>query len=205
MPLTHLLGHTPHSHTPTHTVYAAELDMNTCEHCRGLYIRSLFFPSPNTINSFRFKLKYTQRHSVPSSLLSSVGRSQADAVSGAKLLLGYQPYTRVPGRVALKVLSFSVSPLSQDKPAFRDVISQLELDPKCKGLSFSSFLILPFQRITRLKLLVQVEFALPSLTKDFWITPGIFLSSSCKWGLDTATINPGTGWSLSTESDIHCN
>uniref|UniRef100_A0A8B9S1Q3 Neuronal guanine nucleotide exchange factor n=1 Tax=Accipiter nisus TaxID=211598 RepID=A0A8B9S1Q3_9AVES len=43
----------------------------------------------------------------------------------------------------------------QDKPAFREVISQLELDPKCKGLSFSSFLILPFQRITRLKLLVQ--------------------------------------------------
>ncbi|XP_068277086.1 ephexin-1 isoform X2 [Nyctibius grandis] len=46
--------------------------------------------------------------------------------------------------------------LLQDKPAFREVISQLELDPKCKGLSFSSFLILPFQRITRLKLLVQV-------------------------------------------------
>ncbi|KAJ7325038.1 hypothetical protein JRQ81_018058 [Phrynocephalus forsythii] len=43
----------------------------------------------------------------------------------------------------------------QDKPAFREIISQLELDPKCKGLPFSSFLILPFQRITRLKLLVQ--------------------------------------------------
>uniref|UniRef100_A0A7M4EPL8 Neuronal guanine nucleotide exchange factor n=1 Tax=Crocodylus porosus TaxID=8502 RepID=A0A7M4EPL8_CROPO len=47
--------------------------------------------------------------------------------------------------------------LLQDKPNFREVISQLELDPKCKGLSFSSFLILPFQRITRLKLLVQVQ------------------------------------------------
>ncbi|XP_078522143.1 ephexin-1 isoform X2 [Lissotriton helveticus] len=45
--------------------------------------------------------------------------------------------------------------LLQEKPAFREVISQLELDPKCKGLPFSSFLILPFQRITRLKLLVQ--------------------------------------------------
>eukprot|EP00076_Gallus_gallus_P013744 XP_015132345.1 ephexin-1 isoform X2 [Gallus gallus] len=43
----------------------------------------------------------------------------------------------------------------QDKPAFREVITQLELDPMCRGLSFSSFLILPFQRITRLKLLVQ--------------------------------------------------
>uniref|UniRef100_A0A670ZTU0 Neuronal guanine nucleotide exchange factor n=1 Tax=Pseudonaja textilis TaxID=8673 RepID=A0A670ZTU0_PSETE len=45
--------------------------------------------------------------------------------------------------------------LLQDKPGFREVILQLELDPKCKGLPFSSFLILPFQRITRLKLLVQ--------------------------------------------------
>lgn len=45
--------------------------------------------------------------------------------------------------------------LLQEKPAFREVISQLELDPKCKGLPFPSFLILPFQRITRLKLLVQ--------------------------------------------------
>lgn len=46
---------------------------------------------------------------------------------------------------------------SQEKAAFRELISQLELEPKCKGLPFSSFLILPFQRITRLKLLVQVQ------------------------------------------------
>ncbi|XP_029472573.1 ephexin-1 isoform X2 [Rhinatrema bivittatum] len=45
--------------------------------------------------------------------------------------------------------------LLQEKSAFREVISELELNPKCKGLPFSSFLILPFQRITRLKLLVQ--------------------------------------------------
>nr|XP_048284930.1 ephexin-1 isoform X1 [Myodes glareolus] len=45
--------------------------------------------------------------------------------------------------------------LLQEKAAFRELIAQLELDPKCKGLPFSSFLILPFQRITRLKLLVQ--------------------------------------------------
>lgn len=49
----------------------------------------------------------------------------------------------------------SVSP-SQEKAAFRELIAQLELDPKCRGLPLSSFLILPFQRITRLKLLVQV-------------------------------------------------
>ncbi|KAK2507706.1 hypothetical protein MC885_018652 [Smutsia gigantea] len=45
--------------------------------------------------------------------------------------------------------------LLQEKAAFRELITQLELDPKCKGLPLSSFLILPFQRITRLKLLVQ--------------------------------------------------
>ncbi|XP_030071874.1 ephexin-1 isoform X4 [Microcaecilia unicolor] len=45
--------------------------------------------------------------------------------------------------------------LLQEKAVFREVISELELNPKCKGLPFSSFLILPFQRITRLKLLVQ--------------------------------------------------
>lgn len=45
---------------------------------------------------------------------------------------------------------------SQEKAAFRELIAQLEQDPKCRGLPLSSFLILPFQRITRLKLLVQV-------------------------------------------------
>lgn len=40
--------------------------------------------------------------------------------------------------------------------AFRDAMASLEKDPCVRGLSFTSFLILPFQRITRLKLLVQV-------------------------------------------------
>uniref|UniRef100_A0A3B4ACZ8 DH domain-containing protein n=1 Tax=Periophthalmus magnuspinnatus TaxID=409849 RepID=A0A3B4ACZ8_9GOBI len=39
--------------------------------------------------------------------------------------------------------------------AFRDVMETLEKHPRVRGLSFPSFLILPFQRITRLKLLVQ--------------------------------------------------
>uniref|UniRef100_A0A8C6WT60 Neuronal guanine nucleotide exchange factor n=1 Tax=Neogobius melanostomus TaxID=47308 RepID=A0A8C6WT60_9GOBI len=38
---------------------------------------------------------------------------------------------------------------------FRDVMESLEKHPRVRGLSFTSFLILPFQRITRLKLLVQ--------------------------------------------------
>lgn len=39
--------------------------------------------------------------------------------------------------------------------AFREAMASLENDPTVRGLSFTSFLILPFQRITRLKLLVQ--------------------------------------------------
>lgn len=39
--------------------------------------------------------------------------------------------------------------------AFRDTMAKLENHPRVRGLSFTSFLILPFQRITRLKLLVQ--------------------------------------------------
>ncbi|XP_077578362.1 ephexin-1 [Stigmatopora nigra] len=39
--------------------------------------------------------------------------------------------------------------------AFRETMAQLENHPCVRGLSFTSFLILPFQRITRLKLLVQ--------------------------------------------------
>nr|XP_033781124.1 uncharacterized protein LOC117350716 isoform X2 [Geotrypetes seraphini] len=38
---------------------------------------------------------------------------------------------------------------------FRQVLERLESDPVCQRLSLKSFLILPFQRITRLKLLVQ--------------------------------------------------
>lgn len=36
-------------------------------------------------------------------------------------------------------------------------MARLEKHPCVRGLSFTSFLILPFQRITRLKLLVQVR------------------------------------------------
>ncbi|KAM9801266.1 LOW QUALITY PROTEIN: ephexin-1-like [Neosynchiropus ocellatus] len=39
--------------------------------------------------------------------------------------------------------------------AFREAMATLENHPCVRGLSFTSFLILPFQRITRLKLLVQ--------------------------------------------------
>ncbi|XP_048836183.1 ephexin-1 [Brienomyrus brachyistius] len=43
----------------------------------------------------------------------------------------------------------------QGNAPFRETMAKLENQPKVRGLSFTSFLILPFQRITRLKLLVQ--------------------------------------------------
>uniref|UniRef100_A0A8D3DKY3 Neuronal guanine nucleotide exchange factor n=1 Tax=Scophthalmus maximus TaxID=52904 RepID=A0A8D3DKY3_SCOMX len=43
----------------------------------------------------------------------------------------------------------------QGNQAFREAMASLENHPCVRGLSFTSFLILPFQRITRLKLLVQ--------------------------------------------------
>uniref|UniRef100_A0AAQ5XIB4 DH domain-containing protein n=1 Tax=Amphiprion ocellaris TaxID=80972 RepID=A0AAQ5XIB4_AMPOC len=43
----------------------------------------------------------------------------------------------------------------QGNQAFREAMAALENHPRVRGLSFTSFLILPFQRITRLKLLVQ--------------------------------------------------
>ncbi|MBN3294122.1 NGEF protein, partial [Polypterus senegalus] len=45
--------------------------------------------------------------------------------------------------------------ICEENTTFKDVIAQLERDSKCKGLPFTSFLILPFQRIIKLKLLVQ--------------------------------------------------
>lgn len=69
-----------------------------------------------------------------------------------RLWLGMKPLLRASHPHSLSCLCVP----SQEKAAFRELIAQLELDPKCRGLPLSSFLILPFQRITRLKLLVQV-------------------------------------------------
>ncbi|XP_072249242.1 ephexin-1 isoform X1 [Leuresthes tenuis] len=43
----------------------------------------------------------------------------------------------------------------EENLAFREAMASLERHSRVRGLSFTSFLILPFQRITRLKLLVQ--------------------------------------------------
>ncbi|KAG8549654.1 hypothetical protein GDO81_020328 [Engystomops pustulosus] len=45
--------------------------------------------------------------------------------------------------------------LMTNNPRFQQVLSKLESDPVCQRLTLKSFLILPFQRITRLRLLLQ--------------------------------------------------
>lgn len=61
--------------------------------------------------------------------------------------------------------------------AFRDTMSALENHPRVRGLSFTSFLILPFQRITRLKLLVQVSLPVwPNLFLNLLICFYLFIS-----------------------------
>ncbi|XP_029362739.1 rho guanine nucleotide exchange factor 19 [Echeneis naucrates] len=45
--------------------------------------------------------------------------------------------------------------LLHDNPRFPSILARLEEDPICQRLPLTSFLILPFQRITRLKMLVE--------------------------------------------------
>ncbi|KAL7869478.1 hypothetical protein AOLI_G00134660 [Acnodon oligacanthus] len=47
------------------------------------------------------------------------------------------------------------STLMQNNSQFATVISRLQESPKCQRLPFMSFLLLPFQRITRIKILVE--------------------------------------------------
>lgn len=45
---------------------------------------------------------------------------------------------------------------SLENPKFPGILARLEESPVCQRLPLTSFLILPFQRITRLKMLVEV-------------------------------------------------
>ncbi|XP_026226280.1 trichohyalin isoform X2 [Anabas testudineus] len=45
--------------------------------------------------------------------------------------------------------------LMNENPGFKRIVEKLERNPVCERLPFRSFLVLPFQRITRIKLLVQ--------------------------------------------------
>uniref|UniRef100_A0A672HDT1 Rho guanine nucleotide exchange factor (GEF) 19 n=1 Tax=Salarias fasciatus TaxID=181472 RepID=A0A672HDT1_SALFA len=47
--------------------------------------------------------------------------------------------------------------LLHENPRFPGILARLEEDPICQRLPLTSFLILPFQRITRLKMLVEVN------------------------------------------------
>ncbi|MGH0144752.1 UNVERIFIED_CONTAM: hypothetical protein FKN15_053532 [Acipenser sinensis] len=45
--------------------------------------------------------------------------------------------------------------LGKEKGQFAEILSRLQEDPRCNRLPLKSFLVLPFQRITRLKILVE--------------------------------------------------
>ncbi|MBN3298529.1 NGEF protein, partial [Amia calva] len=45
--------------------------------------------------------------------------------------------------------------LGKEKPQFVEILQLLQEDPRCHRLHLKSFLVLPFQRITRLKILVE--------------------------------------------------
>ncbi|XP_075698978.1 uncharacterized protein LOC142663993 [Rhinoderma darwinii] len=62
--------------------------------------------------------------------------------------------------------------LMNGNPRFQQVLAKLESDPVCQRLSLKSFLILPFQRITRLRLLLQniLKRSAPGSTKELQAT-----------------------------------
>ncbi|XP_044152357.1 uncharacterized protein LOC122940080 isoform X2 [Bufo gargarizans] len=62
--------------------------------------------------------------------------------------------------------------LMNGNPRFQQVLAKLESDPVCQRLSLKSFLILPFQRITRLRLLLQniLKRSAPGSTKELEAT-----------------------------------
>ncbi|XP_064186749.1 ephexin-1 isoform X2 [Anguilla rostrata] len=45
--------------------------------------------------------------------------------------------------------------LGKEDPQIKEILTQLQEDPRCHRLPLKSFLVLPFQRITRLKILVE--------------------------------------------------
>lgn len=62
------------------------------------------------------------------------------------------------GRSVERLVSDSAPrPLSSlENPKFPGILARLEESPVCQRLPLTSFLILPFQRVTRLKMLVEV-------------------------------------------------
>ena len=51
----------------------------------------------------------------------------------------------------------NVCPHRKTNVAFATVITRLQESPQCQRLPFMSFLLLPFQRITRIKMLIEVS------------------------------------------------
>lgn len=54
-------------------------------------------------------------------------------------------------------LSFIDKITRRRSPQVSEILRKLQEDPRCNRLPLKSFLVLPFQRITRLKILVEVR------------------------------------------------
>lgn len=62
-----------------------------------------------------------------------------------------------------------LSPFSSlENPKFPGILARLEESPVCQRLPLTSFLILPFQRITRLKMLVEVPREHQAVVRAGW-------------------------------------
>ena len=59
----------------------------------------------------------------------------------------------------------ALSSFRQENKGFVSALKTLEKDPVCQRQSLKSFLVLPFQRITRLKLLMEVNHQADSDTR----------------------------------------
>lgn len=63
--------------------------------------------------------------------------------------------------IALSVIRlmqpYNVFNLRQQNREFQTSVKKLEADPVCQRQSLKSFLSLPFQRITRIRLILEVE------------------------------------------------
>ena len=68
-------------------------------------------------------------------------------------------HTHTHTRVCSIALNVNVdgSVLRKTNAQFAEVITRLQESPLCQRLPFMSFLLLPFQRITRIKMLIEVR------------------------------------------------
>uniref|UniRef100_A0A8D2LHN2 Rho guanine nucleotide exchange factor 15 n=1 Tax=Varanus komodoensis TaxID=61221 RepID=A0A8D2LHN2_VARKO len=67
------------------------------------------------------------------------------------------------------------STLMEKNPQFAVVVTRLQELPQCQRLPFMSFLLLPFQRITRIKMLIEVGAVLVLISSELSSSSNLFL------------------------------